>query len=78
MIKKNIEETTNAKVLISDTPVIEICRDKINTQRFLIENYFGIPKVYSKNELNVYRSIIDNPIVQDFVEGEEYTVDVFL
>jgi carbamoyl-phosphate synthase large subunit len=107
--KENIEDKTNAKLLISDTRVIEICRDKINTQRFLEENNFGIPKmytdeeleskdiqyplfikpksgsssintfkVYNENELNIYRSIIDEPIIQDFMEGEEYTVDVFL
>lgn len=32
--KKDIETLTGAKVLISDTKVIEICRDKINTQLF--------------------------------------------
>ena len=107
--KKRIEEKTKTKVLISDQKVIEICRDKIKTQRFLENNKFGIPKMYSeeeiendrvqyplfikpksgsssfnafkvnnKNELGIYRSIIDEPIVQDFIEGEEYTVDVFL
>jgi len=104
-----IEESTNAKVLISDTKVVEICRDKINTQKFLEENGFGIPKMYTdeelkngniqfplfikpksgsssintfkvnnSNELNIYKSIIDQPIIQDFMEGEEFTVDVFL
>lgn len=107
--KKNIEEKTSAKVLISDARVIETCRDKINTQKFLEENNFGVPKmytddelesddikyplfikpksgsssinafkVYNKKELDIYKSIIDGPIVQDFMEGEEYTVDVFL
>lgn len=107
--KDNIKDKTNAKVLISDIRVIEICRDKINTQRFLEQNNFGIPKMYTdeelessdvqyplfikpksgsssinifevhnSNELNIYRGIIDNPIIQDFMEGEEYTVDVFL
>jgi len=107
--RKKIEENTNAKVLISDLKVIEICRDKIKTQRFLEENNFGIPKLYTdeeiennrvnyplfikpksgsssinaykvnnRKELDLYRSIINEPIVQDFIEGEEYTVDVFL
>lgn len=107
--KEEIEEKTKAKVLISDKKVIEICRDKIKTQRFLEDNDFGVPKMYTdediendkveyplfikpksgsssinafkvnnKNELNVYRSIIDKPIVQEYSEGEEYTVDVFL
>lgn len=107
--KDEIEEKTNAKVLISETNVIKICRDKINTQNFLEQNNFGIPKMYSdeelttsdlkfplfikpksgsssintykvnnSNELMIYKSIIDNPIIQDFMEGEEFTVDVFL
>jgi len=35
-------------------------------------------KVNNSTELKIYRSIIDEPIVQEFIEGEEYTVDVFL
>jgi carbamoyl-phosphate synthase large subunit len=104
-----IEENTNAKVLISDTRVVEICRDKIKTQKFLEENGFGIPKMYTEeeieygniqfplfikpksgsssinafkvnnsNELKIYKGIINNPIIQDFMEGEEFTTDVFL
>lgn len=107
--KNRIEEQTDAKVLISDISVVKICRDKINTQRFLEENGFGIPKMYTdvelengniqfplfikpksgsssintfkvnnSNELKTYKSIIDQPIIQDFMEGEEYTVDAFL
>ncbi|PQD96168.1 hypothetical protein CYL18_06085 [Pradoshia eiseniae] len=106
--KALIEDKTSAKVLISDTNVISICRDKINTQKFLEENDFGIPKMYKDeellseiqfpvfikpksgsssintfkvnnfNELNIYKSIVEEPIVQDFIEGEEFTVDVFL
>jgi len=107
--KSTIEEKTNAKVLISAPSVIKICRDKINTQKFMEENGFGIAKMYTEaeltnedlqyplfikpkcgsssmdtykvnnaHELNIYRSIIDDPIIQDFMEGEEFTVDVFL
>ncbi len=107
--KKFIEEKTKAKVLISDTKVVEVCRDKINTQIFLEESNFGIPKMYTDgeieyrdikfplfikpksgsssintfkvnnlSELEIYRSIIHDPIIQDFMEGEEFTVDVFL
>jgi carbamoyl-phosphate synthase large subunit len=107
--KKIIEENTNAKVLISDYEVVEVCRDKINTQKFLEENNFGIPKMYSdkdimsgdlqfplfikpksgsssintfkvnnKSELNMYTDLVKEPIIQDFMEGEEFTVDVFL
>jgi len=107
--KKNIEEKTNAKVLISDEKVIEICRDKIKTHKFLEENNFGVPKMYTekelesddvkyplfikpksgsssinafkvnnKDELDFYRRMIKEPIVQEFEEGEEYTVDVLV
>lgn len=107
--KEVIERETKAKVLISDKNVIEICRDKINTQLFMEENGFGIArmitdqdiasndidyplfikpvsgsssintfKVNNKKELDIYRDLIDQPIIQDFIQGEEYTVDVFL
>ena len=49
--KKYIEKQTNAKVLISDLKVIEICRDKTNTQVFLEENHFGTPHIYTDEEL---------------------------
>lgn len=35
-------------------------------------------KVNNKKELDIYLDLIEDPIVQDFIEGEEYTVDVFL
>jgi carbamoyl-phosphate synthase large subunit len=35
-------------------------------------------KANNETELNTYRSLITDPIIQEFVEGEEYTVDVFL
>lgn len=107
--KSYIEEKTNAKVLISDIEVVKICRDKINTQRFLEKNNLKIPKMYSDeeisngdvsfplfikpksgsssintfkvndmNELNTYMSIVEDPVIQNFMSGEEYTVDVFL
>lgn len=107
--RARIESESGAVVLISNTEVISICRDKINTQKFLEENRFKIPKMYSEEELNsenlqfplfikpksgsssintfkvnnieelaTYRSLIKEPIVQDFMEGKEFTVDVFL
>ncbi|WP_282140954.1 ATP-grasp domain-containing protein [Cytobacillus oceanisediminis] len=107
--KSFIEEKTNAKVLISDYKVVEICRDKINTQRYLEEIGFGIPKMYTEEEvrtgtlkfplfikpksgsssintfkvnnnsdLKTYMDIVKDPIIQDYMEGEEFTVDVFL
>lgn len=107
--RDRIESESGAVVLIASTEVISICRDKINTQKFLEENGFKIPKMYSKEELDsgglefplfikpksgsssintfkvnnleelaTYRSLIKEPIVQDFLEGKEFTVDVFL
>jgi len=107
--RNEFEQQTNAKVLISDIEAIKVCRDKINTQQFLEEHQFGVPKMYTedeltsndipfplfikpksgsssinafkvndKKELQLYMELIDEPIVQQFMEGEEYTVDVFL
>jgi len=107
--RERIETESGATVLISSTEVISICRDKINTQKFLEENGFKIPKMYSKQELDsgglkfplfikpksgsssintfkvnnledltTYKSLIKESIVQDFMEGKEFTVDVFL
>lgn len=107
--RDRIESESGAVVLISSTEVISICRDKIITQKFLEENGFKIPKMYSEEELDsgelefplfikpksgsssintfkvnnieelaTYRSLIKEPIVQDFMEGKEFTVDVFL
>ena len=107
--RERIESESGAVVLIASTEVISICRDKINTQKFLEDNGFKIPKMYSEEELDsgelefplfikpksgsssintfkvnnieelaTYRSLIKEPIVQDFMEGKEFTVDVFL
>jgi len=35
-------------------------------------------KVNNSDELLTYKSIINEPIIQQYIEGEEYTVDVFL
>lgn len=35
-------------------------------------------KANNKKELEVFLDIVDNPIIQEFIEGDEYTVDVFL
>jgi carbamoyl-phosphate synthase large subunit len=107
--KNYIEENTNSRILISDTRVIKICRDKINTQKFMEENGFGVPRMYTDeeiikgdlhfplfikpksgsssintfkvkdtDELKTFMSIVNDPIIQDFMDGQEYTVDVFL
>ena len=107
--KEEIEGTTNAKVLISETSVISICRDKLATHRFLTASGFGVPRLYSREEivdreldfpvfikprsgsssinahkvvnrmqLDAYVNLIPDYMVQEYLEGEEYTVDVFL
>lgn len=106
--KDLIESTTNAKVLVSDLRVIEICRDKIRTQDFFDNNNFGAPKRIDVNtektelkfpmfikpldgsssnntfkvnnfeELEFFKKYINKPILQEFITGEEYTVDCFL
>ena len=107
--KELIEIKTNAKVLISDKKVINICRDKKNTSKFLGENGFGIPKeitlndiesenyefplfikpldgsssinafkINNKKELMFFKEYIDNPIIQECIEGKEYTIDAFI
>ena len=107
--RKVIEESSGAKVLISNSDVIKICRDKINTQHYLENHHFNIPKMYSSEEITTgdYRfplfikpksgsssintfkvnnlnelknalSIVNEPVIQDYMEGEEFTIDVFL
>ncbi len=107
--REEIESQTGAKVLISDPAVIRICRNKIETQKYLEEHGFLVPRmiteeemdqdrvrypvfikpldgsssihayrVETKEELCTYRKLIGNYIVQELMEGEEYTVDAFL
>lgn len=104
--KRYIESVTDAKVLVSDVNVINICRNKKNTQKFFEENNFGVPKEYEVNEkisnfpvfikpisgsssvdtykinnieeLEFFKKYIKNPIIQEYMIGEEYTVDAFL
>ncbi|MTI80467.1 MAG: ATP-grasp domain-containing protein [Firmicutes bacterium] len=106
--KETIESNTNAKVQISDSTVIKICRDKYNTQHFFEENNFGVPRLINKDaiemkdynfplfikplngsssintfkvdnekELQFFMDYVPSPIVQECVEGEEYTIDAF-
>lgn len=106
--RERIEFETDALVLISKPEIISMCRDKISTQKYLEENGFKIPKMYTREELksedltfplfikpksgsssinifkvnnleelHIYQSIIKEPIIQDYMEGDEYTVDAF-
>ncbi|MCR5356952.1 MAG: ATP-grasp domain-containing protein [Lachnospiraceae bacterium] len=107
--KDRIENETNARLLVSDISVINICRNKLNTQRYMEEHGFKVPKLYTEDELNdpdlnfplfvkpvdgsssidAYKvndrkeldavlTLVKKPMVQDYMEGEEYTIDVFL
>lgn len=107
--KAYIEKNTKAKLLVSDIDVIKVCRDKTNTQRFLEEHGFKVPRMLTEEEINTgnvdfplfikpldgsssmnafkvrnekelfaYLKLIDKPIVQEFMEGVEYTIDAFL
>ena len=104
-----IEKEASVKLLLSREEVIQICRNKKNTQKFFEENKFGVPKllndddikagnykfplfikpldgsssintfkVTSKEELDFFMNYIKKPMVQEFVEGEEYSVAVIL
>lgn len=106
--KSQIESQTEAKVLISNQNVIDICRDKYKTVDFFLENGLNAPryitkedlkcknyefplfikplngsssinafKVHNKKELDFFVDYIENYILQDFAEGDEYTIDAF-
>lgn len=106
--KAFIESRTGAKVLISDTDVIDICTDKRKTYKFFIRNGFFTPKliekadvlrgeyefplfikpvngsssinafkINTKEELLFFQSYVRDPLIQEFVHGEEYTIDAF-
>lgn len=103
-----IEQNTHAKVLLSDIRVVQICRDKRNTQKFFEENGFAVPRLISKEDINsgnyqlplfikpmdgsssintfkinndkeleFFIDYVKNPMIQEFMEGTEYSVDVF-
>lgn len=105
--KEWLERETGAIILISSPEVVQICRDKRESQHFFEENGFLVParienihdenltfpvfikpldgsssinafKVKNREELEFFHQYIENPIVQEYMEGEEYTVDVFL
>lgn len=108
--RSKIQNRTQATVLISDSQVIRICRDKVSTQVFLEANGFLVPRLYSDaelkdpsklrfplfvkprngsssidacrvgdpEELRVRMRTVENAIVQDLVQGDEFSVDCFL
>ena len=107
--KDRIEKETGARLLVSDLSVIRVCRNKLNTQRYMEEHGFKIPHLYTKEELengnvrfplfvkpidgsssiDTYKvenreqldtilTLVKDPMVQDYMVGDEYTIDVFL
>lgn len=107
--KKRIFSETRSLVMISDSNVIKICNDKIQTYFFLKKHGFLTPKIYNLDSLNkgelcfplfikpksgsssIGSSIVKNldhlnfllkntnePILQDYARGIEYTIDCFL
>lgn len=61
--KEMLEEKTKARVLISDVSVIEICRNKMNSQRFFEENGFGVPKeIKDIQEENIQFPVFIKPL----------------
>lgn len=99
-------EAVGAKVLISKTDKILICRDKNNTGEFFRSCGLKAPRTYNnykeysgtypcfikpkdgsssinafkvedEEELEVYANQIDDYIIQPFVSGREFTIDIF-
>ncbi len=98
------------RILLSDAPVIEICRDKILTYQALKAARIDTPTTWTWEEalklkrhrfpyymkpregsaglgnyrinnlveLKVLGKRVPDPIVQEFVEGSEYTLDVYV
>ncbi len=103
-------EKAGCRPLIAEPDVINICRDKILTYRFLTENRIDTPvtftpeairnlaarrfpyfikprygsaslkvnKIEDELDLDYYLNKIDEPIVQEFVDGLEHTLDVYV
>ena len=107
--RKKMEERTNARILVSDLSVVNICRNKLNTQAYMESHGFKIPHLYTaaelrkdnlefplfvkpidgsssidaykvnnRGELDAILTLVRNPMVQDYMDGDEYTIDVFL
>lgn len=96
--------------LIAERDVVAICRDKLETYRFLGRNGVDTPRTFTPDELRAvsaprypyllkprfgsashsvhkiedqrdldyFLAKVPDPIVQEFVEGEEHTLDVYV
>lgn len=100
-------EKAGCTVIISDPSVIEICDDKLLTNKFLNEAGVKVPdsytpdklpstvafpvflkertgsgavnayKIESREELEFFLKKVEKPVIQSFLSGREFTVDVF-
>ncbi len=102
-------EALGARVLVSSLDVLEICQDKRNTYRFLVDHGFQTPStaelskvrtvalkfpvflkpydgsaskgsavVRNREEFRYMSRRIPHCIVQELIEGQEYTCDVYV
>ncbi len=107
--RERIREASGARVAVSSPECVAICRDKLETARFLEANGLSFPRVFSdeelraadlpfplfvkprdgsssigafaarnRRELDFFRSYVRHPLVQELVEGAEFSVDAFL
>ena len=75
------------KSISIDAPAVYQIDATLNDSRasypFIIKPYngsssIGVTKIESREELKFYSSSVKEPILQEFIEGEEYTVDVLV
>jgi carbamoyl-phosphate synthase large subunit len=98
------------QALIAEPNVIAVCRDKVQTYRFLRDHQIDTPQTYTPDELarlsskpyplflkprtgsasqwvhkieddeelNYFLHRVADPIIQEFVEGVEHTLDVYV
>jgi carbamoyl-phosphate synthase large subunit len=105
-------QAMDCRVLISAPPVVDICRDKRKTYRFLVKHGFNTPitaSVHSvltgkvnisawpllikpwdgsagrdhriarnRQELQFFSKRIRHPVCQQWIQGKEYTCDVYV
>jgi len=101
-------------LLLSNSEILNVCKDKQETYKYFLNSGINIPKVYYENEiqdiiknsdvdklpliikpkdgmgsdgvykinnfteLKFFKEYVKNGIVQEFIDGDEYTVDVLV
>lgn len=105
--KRNTLENLGVKLLLSDSNIINICNDKLNTYKFFKKYKILTPEIYSNcskedaekvlpivikpvdgmgskgvhiaksyEEICFFKKYVENSMLQKFVSGTEYTIDV--